>query len=208
MERCDSWRVDFCQGGGDLPLNSRNEDALEVQQHGRDCQNNPNARGQLCERLPLVHILGILHSLECCLDAAQLFQRWMQKMLVEYLTKSSTNSQMCILCKFLRNIDKSFDFYLRVGIFFCMLNSADQNIPSMLVPPRQARPPLLPCLSNLSFLLIGLTTFLVMLSTFFFWFHLKPQPLQWTTKVWLLENINPSLAISNGHYFDSLFFSR
>ena len=75
MERCDSWRVDFCQGGGDLPLNSRNEDALEVQQHGRDCQNNPNARGQLCERLPLVHILGILHSLECCLDAAQLFQR-------------------------------------------------------------------------------------------------------------------------------------
>ena len=123
MERCDSWRVDLCQGGGDLPLslNSRNEDALEVEQHGRDCQNNPNARGQLCERLPLVHILGILHSLECCLDAAQLFQRWMQKMLVEYLTKSSTNSQMCILCKFLRNIDKSFDFYLRVGnIFLCV----------------------------------------------------------------------------------------
>ena len=165
MERCDSWRVDFCQGGGDLPLNSRNEDALEVQQHGRDCQNNPNARGQLCERLPLVHILGILHSLECCLDAAQLFQRWMQKMLVEYLTKSSTNSQMCILCKFLRNIDKSF--YLRVGKFFlcvqlirifqvCWSHLDKQDLLSFPVSPTSASfssgsPPSLSCFPHSSF---------------------------------------------------------
>ena len=94
----------------------------------------------------------------------------------------SQNHQQIRKCAFYANscgiLTNLLIFICGQETFFCVLNSAGQNIPSMLVPPRQARPPLLPCLSNLSFLLIGLTTFLVMLSTFFFWFHLKPQPLQ------------------------------